>query len=155
MFPSVLVWVRQQGAWKLHPYNSIAQNCLLLPFQLKLNKILRTMQLLLTHNLLTHLHSLSHHSGFKHAATLVLTNPYLAYQRTFSSLDRSLTTTGKHTIYFQTLPHHIVHKYSTFKDHPHIEYTFCMDHVLHKFFPIHISTMLFYLCYSSTPQYNQ
>ena len=38
MFPSVLVWVRQQGAWKLHPYNSIAQNCLLLPFWLKFNK---------------------------------------------------------------------------------------------------------------------
>ena len=23
-FPSVYVWVRQLGAWKLHPYNSIA-----------------------------------------------------------------------------------------------------------------------------------
>ena len=34
MFPLVSVWVRQQGAWKLHPYNFIAQNCLLLPFWL-------------------------------------------------------------------------------------------------------------------------
>ena len=24
-FPSVYVWVRQLGAWKLHPYNPIAQ----------------------------------------------------------------------------------------------------------------------------------
>ena len=32
----------------------------------------------------------------------------------FSSIDRSLTTTGKHTIYYQTLTHHIVHKYRTF-----------------------------------------
>ena len=24
-FPSVYVWVRQLGAWKSHPYNSIAQ----------------------------------------------------------------------------------------------------------------------------------
>ena len=34
MFPLALVWVRQQGAWKLHPYNFVAQNCLLLPFWL-------------------------------------------------------------------------------------------------------------------------
>ena len=92
------------------------------------------MQQLLTRNLLTYLHLLSHHSRFTHAATLVLTSPYLAYQRTFSSLDRSLATTGKHTIYFQTLPHHIVHKYSTFQDHSHIKNTFCLDDVLHKFF---------------------
>ena len=26
MFPSVYVWVRQWAAWKLHPYNSIAQH---------------------------------------------------------------------------------------------------------------------------------
>ena len=25
MFPLVYVWVMQQGAWKLHPYNSIAK----------------------------------------------------------------------------------------------------------------------------------
>ena len=25
VFPSVYVWVRQWGAWKLHPYNSDAQ----------------------------------------------------------------------------------------------------------------------------------
>ena len=29
MFPLVSVWVRQQGAWKLHPYNFVIQNCLL------------------------------------------------------------------------------------------------------------------------------
>ena len=29
MFPSVYVWVRQLGALKLHPYNSIAQICIL------------------------------------------------------------------------------------------------------------------------------
>ena len=27
VFPSLCVWVRQQGAWKLHPYNSIGQTC--------------------------------------------------------------------------------------------------------------------------------
>ena len=28
MFPLVYVWVRQRGAWKLHPYNSNAQKLL-------------------------------------------------------------------------------------------------------------------------------
>ena len=29
MFPLVLIWVRQQGAWKLHPYNFVIANCLI------------------------------------------------------------------------------------------------------------------------------
>ena len=29
MFPLVSVWVRQRGAWKLHPYNFVIQNCLI------------------------------------------------------------------------------------------------------------------------------
>ena len=41
-------------------------------------KIWRTMQLLLPHNLLTYLHSQSHHSRFTHAAILVLTSPCTA-----------------------------------------------------------------------------
>ena len=31
--------MRQQGAWKCHPYNSVAQNCLLLPFWLKFKNL--------------------------------------------------------------------------------------------------------------------
>ena len=39
MFPLVSVQVRQRGAWKLHPYNFIAQNCLLLLFWLHFYKL--------------------------------------------------------------------------------------------------------------------
>ena len=35
--------------------------------------------------------------------------------------DRFLTTTGKQTNYYQTLTHHIVHKYHTFYDYTQIE----------------------------------
>ena len=45
MLPFVLVWVRQWGAWKLHPYNFIAQNWLLLPSWHNLNKIWRPMNI--------------------------------------------------------------------------------------------------------------
>ena len=39
MFPLVSVWVRQWGAWKHHPYNFIAQECVLLPFWLHFDKL--------------------------------------------------------------------------------------------------------------------
>ena len=46
-FPFVIVWV-WRGAWKLHPYNFVTQNCLLLPFWLNFNNnFLWTMKLLL------------------------------------------------------------------------------------------------------------
>ena len=160
MFPSVLVWVRQQGAWKLHPYNSIAQNCLLLPFWLKLNKILRTMQLLLTHNLLTYF-AFTVTSLKIHTLYLYSPAPIQHTKGHFSSLDRFLTTTGTHTNYYQALTHHTMHNTAYFRITLRLNKILLMlwhgpcafmDFFL---FPLHIPTMLSYIPYSSTLQHIQ
>ena len=152
--------MRQWGAWKLHPYNSIAQNYFYCHFGSTL-KILRTMQLLLTYNPLTYLHSQSNHSGFTSTVTLVLTSPYPAYQRTFFFFTWQVPHYNRKT--YNLLPNlnpshsaQILHILGLLSHQKILLLIWYEPHPSWNFFSfICISTMLFYSSHSSTPWCNQ
>ena len=103
-FPLVLVQVRQQGAWKLHPYNSIAKNCQLLAILALIQNFEVHAVSILAHNLqVSFIHSPITKGSY--------TKPYLYSQALAQHLRRHLFfpwqvthyKKGKHINYYQNV----------------------------------------------------